>query len=111
MRDTFLHHGHTVLEILDEAAQTQKTMDLQDLFYRFTLDSIGQIGFGVDLEVLKKGNTPFADAFDKSQALTLHRHMNPIWFLTTWLSPEEWRERGRKKVLTDFTQDIISARR
>ena len=34
---------------LEEASMDGKCIDLQDLFFRFTLDSFGQIGFGVRL--------------------------------------------------------------
>ena len=56
MSDVFVHHGHTVLDILGNAADTKKQLDIQELFYKFTLDSIGQIGFGVDLGVLKSAS-------------------------------------------------------
>jgi hypothetical protein len=45
----FVDHGHKLQELLGKYAQTGEPFDLQDLFYRFTLDSIGKIAFGTDL--------------------------------------------------------------
>ena len=42
MFDTFLSHGYTVIDILSKGGR----VNILDLFYRYTLDSIGVIGFG-----------------------------------------------------------------
>jgi hypothetical protein len=54
------------------AARTQ--LDLQELMYRFTLDSFGKIGFGVQLGCLSSSDAkvPFAVAFDQAQVVRAH---------------------------------------
>jgi len=52
MREIFVKHGEMVLNILDKAAVNNEVIDAQHIFYKFTLDSIGQIGFGVELGCL-----------------------------------------------------------
>jgi cytochrome P450 len=111
MSDVFIHHGQTFLDILGKAADSNKQIDIQDLFYRFTLDSIGQIGFGVELDVLKKGRIPFSEAFDQSQAHIISRFLNPAWFLLKSVSPEGWRQTERLKLMANFIHNIIEARR
>ena len=111
MAETFAHHGHTVLEILDEAVQTQKTMNMQDLFYQFTLDSIGQIGFGVDLGVLRKGKIPFSEAFDQAQAEIPNRVTNPFWRLTGWFTGTHLRHWGNVAIMNKFAREVIQNRK
>lgn len=54
------------------AAQSREVIDVQDLMYRFTLDSFGRIGFGVQLGCLScQEQVPFAEAFDKMQMVRL----------------------------------------
>lgn len=55
-----------VLKKLDAAAAAQETLDLQDLFFRFTIDTFCFIAFGIDLHSLEKDH-PFAKAFDQTQ--------------------------------------------
>jgi hypothetical protein len=44
---------------------------MQALFHRFTLDSIGEIAFGVSLRSLEDPAQPFVAAFDAAQAAAL----------------------------------------
>ena len=39
MLDTFVHHAKSVVQILDD--KKNQSVEIQDLFYRFTFDSIG----------------------------------------------------------------------
>lgn len=56
------------------AAADNQVVDLQDIMYRFTLDSFGLIGFGVDLGCLStEGPVPFAAAFDRAQVVCCWR--------------------------------------
>ena len=41
----FTHHSDTLASKLQQLEGTQ--VDIQDCFYRFTLDSVGEIAFGV----------------------------------------------------------------
>lgn len=43
-------------------------LDLQELFFRFTLDSISEIAYGVSIGSLHDPSVPFLRAFDDAQA-------------------------------------------
>jgi hypothetical protein len=49
MRNIFERHGLEVLQILDSYADTGKPVDIADLFFKYTLDSIGEIAFGYNV--------------------------------------------------------------
>jgi len=60
-----------LVEVVGAAACSGSPLDLHDLMYRFTLDSFGQIGFGVDPGCLKtRGKVAFAAAFDSAQVVS-----------------------------------------
>merc|ERR1712151_550981 len=44
-------------------------IDLFNVLNRFTLDSIGEIGFGADVGSLEKPDSPFLASFDRAQQL------------------------------------------
>jgi cytochrome P450 len=55
-------------------------VDLQDLMYRFTLDTFARIGFGTDPGCLTTpGRLAFAEAFDRAQRTTNARFWMPLW--------------------------------
>ena len=65
---------------LDQLSQSNVVVDLQDLFYKFTLDSFLQIGFNVKLNsILQEKSVPFATAFDRTQNGLNFRFFSPIW--------------------------------
>lgn len=41
MRQTFDHHGRELISQLHQLSQSGETVNIQDLFFKFTLDSIG----------------------------------------------------------------------
>lgn len=53
------------LQELKSAIQNEATLDMHDLFHRFTLDSIGEIGFGVNVNSMENPNNPFANSFNE----------------------------------------------
>ena len=83
MTTTFRAHVGKLCEIVD--AHAGAPFDVQQLFARYTLDSIGQIGFGVEIGCLddKEGQDEerkaFAAAFDTSTNLIGNRFVDPLW--------------------------------
>ncbi len=59
------------------AMQAGKTIDVQDLFMRFTLDSFGLMGFGFDFDSIKQ-RPQFPDWFDYLQMRTELTLRNPV---------------------------------
>lgn len=57
--------------VVAAAAESGTPLDLHDLMFKFTLDSFGQLGFGVDPGCLATaGKVPFAAAFDSAQVVS-----------------------------------------
>eukprot|EP00002_Diphylleia_rotans_P030506 TRINITY_DN6276_c0_g1_i1.p1 TRINITY_DN6276_c0_g1~~TRINITY_DN6276_c0_g1_i1.p1 ORF type:complete len:494 (+),score=111.02 TRINITY_DN6276_c0_g1_i1:41-1522(+) len=79
MVPTFTHHAHTLLGILGKAADSKQVIDVQDLSFRFTLDSVGEILFGCNIDSLNKPSI-FAQAFDYLQIAVNGRYLtHPLW--------------------------------
>src|ERR1043165_4332865 len=81
------------LKIMEEKSKSGETFDLQDLFFRFTLDSFGKIAFGIDFKCLTEPDkpVPFATNFHFAQREISNRVGSPFWKITELLT-----ERGRK---------------
>ena len=70
MKDVFVANGRLLADIIGSAAANGVAVDIQDLFFRYTMDSIGQIGFGVQMGTMARakvggyasGGTPGATA-------------------------------------------------
>ena len=112
MSKVFVKNGHTVLRKLAEyAKQPQVSFDLQDVFFRYTLDSICEIGFGVELGSLSR-DVPFQKAFDRAQATSERRYYKALWKLERMLNlPVEAQLKRDVRVLNSFAYDTIKERR
>ena len=62
----------------ESAKENQTTLDAHDLFHRFTLDSIGEIAFGVNIQSMVQPDTPFAKSFNQYVAL-FSRRQSPLY--------------------------------
>ena len=73
---------------LNHFAEKESIVDLQDLFFRFTLDGFAKIGFNVlyaciDDQITlscmqQEEQVPFATAFDRAQNVVDYRFFNPF---------------------------------
>ena len=99
-------------ERLARAAAADAAVDLQDVFYRYTLDCFCQIAFGVQLGSLERDDVPFARAFDDAQATIQMRFVVPSWRLLRRLrvGPER-RMPAAIDVINEFAYGIIESRR
>lgn len=112
------------------------TIDLFDLFNRFTLQSFLRIGFDRDLKMLQQywqelrvfkqqlptsptdaqrvfvaPDLPFAKAFERAQAITDYRLFNTLWFVIEWLDGSRWELKQCLKQMDAFVWDVIRERR
>ncbi|KAJ1551498.1 hypothetical protein HK405_014392, partial [Cladochytrium tenue] len=96
---------------LGRAADAGETLDLQDLFFRFTLDSFCRIGFGRHLGTLEQA-TPvaFATAFDAAQMQMIMRFNTPLWWLVELVSPEGRAHRRNVATIKSFGRTIVQER-
>ncbi|EXB52689.1 Cytochrome P450 704C1 [Morus notabilis] len=85
----FRKNAAKVADILSEIAKTNKTIDIQDLFMKATLDSIFQVAFGVELDSMcgsSEEGKSFSNAFDDASSLTLWRYVDAFWKLKKFLN-------------------------
>merc|ERR1711998_149000 len=92
-----------------------QAFDVQDLFQRYTLDSIGELGFGVQLGCLESTEPiPFAVAFDGAQEQIWYRTVpdQVLWKVKRLFGlGNERNMSGWIHTLREFTQNVIDNRR
>ncbi|KAG0626729.1 hypothetical protein M758_2G147000 [Ceratodon purpureus] len=105
-----------LVPILFQACEKGDVVDLEDLFLRFSFDSICQLGFGVDPNCLDSSlpTVRFAQAFDKATEYTVLR-FRMLPFTMTFkkffnLSPERELKEALA-VVNEFAEGVIQARR
>jgi len=89
-------------------------MNVQDLFMRFTMDSIFKVTFGYEVGTLapELPDTPFAGAFATTNEIASSRFMNPFWKLQRVLNVgSEATVAKSAKVVDDFIYGVIKARK
>lgn len=105
---------NTLCDVLRTAAESESIVDIQDLFFRLTLDSFSEIGFGTKLGALTApGPIAFAAAFDRAQGIIDERFLTskPLW---VYGEPLNGKRRELKKcieIMDDFAYEMISERR
>lgn len=127
MEQTFVKHGREVCNIMD--ATRGDCFDLQTLFFKAALDSIGVLGFGIELSTLKqsKQDVPFVTAFDTVQRIAMDRLVSVPNQMCMVMLPQTWypgimryfrpfvgseRQMGLSLAqLDDFALDVIRKRR
>lgn len=115
----FVSKAHQVCGVLAKVAeQNDNTLDWQKLCSAFTLESIGEIGFGISLNCLdfqegRNGQAlPFATAFDRAQALCMGRLGRPgVLRRLAWFLKPEQELRQCVKTMDEFTSKVIRDRR
>lgn len=83
MHRIFAAHARKVIKIIRErSVNAGAHIDLQTIFFQFTMDSICEIAFGQDLDTLNSESF-FGTAFDNAQAISYRRFSTPpfIWKL------------------------------
>mmetsp|Transcript_30659 Transcript_30659/g.60156 ORF Transcript_30659/g.60156 Transcript_30659/m.60156 type:complete len:557 (-) Transcript_30659:24-1694(-) len=66
-QDVFTKHGRELVHLLQESGGAP--IDIQDLFFKYTLDSFGVMAFDVDFKTMTPKPDPFGAAFDNSHRL------------------------------------------
>ena len=106
------------MELLDDNASLDgatygRSIDMQQVFFNYTLESMGEIGFGVELGCLSSKASPFSEAFDAAQSLTMARVFDPLWKLKRALciGKNERELYDALKTVDTFSIDVIADRR
>jgi hypothetical protein len=91
-----------------ESADPEKPVDVFNLMNRFTLDTIGEIGFGKSIDSLGDPSSPFLLSFDRAQQLFFRRFIFPLWRICRWFNIGYEREaKMHVETLNTFTYKIV----
>jgi hypothetical protein len=89
----------------------KESIELQHLCFRFTLDTIGAIGFGIDTSTLDDPLgviPPYVNAFDRAQQLIVSRSFKPfVKSLGFLLYKSESELQDHIRVAHDFVANVV----
>ncbi|KAH7692448.1 Abieta-7,13-dien-18-ol hydroxylase protein [Dioscorea alata] len=106
----FQKNASKLAAIVYQGAYSNESMDIQELFMRATMDSIFEIGFGLELNSLEgqSEGSQFTKAFDNSSEFTMLRYFNPFWKIKRFLNiGSEAKLKENIKVVDDFVYRLI----
>jgi cytochrome P450 len=87
---------------------SQCTVDMFNIMNRFTLDTIGEIGFARDIGSLDNADSPFLKAFDKAQQICFMRLVMPFWGLRRLLRlGDEWQSKRQFSLLRGYSLETV----
>ncbi|XP_075642808.1 cytochrome P450 704C1-like isoform X2 [Castanea sativa] len=75
--------------ILSEAVSSNRTIEIQDLFMKSSLDSVFKIVLGVELDSMcgtYEEGIRFSNAFDEASAITSYRYVDIFWKIKRFLN-------------------------
>ncbi|KAG0305905.1 hypothetical protein BGZ98_003310 [Dissophora globulifera] len=109
----FVKEANIVVDYLAQVADNGRIVDLQNLFYLFTLDSFGEVSFGQTFGCLRtpEKEVEFAAAFDRLNTVVFNRLFEGAWQLSEWATGMNKQVAKDKKIVNDFAMDIINSRR
>ncbi|KAK6344303.1 hypothetical protein TWF696_007943 [Orbilia brochopaga] len=99
--EVFPKYWEKARQELDEAADTGKVVDMEELFLEFTTRVMGRVAFGMDLS----NSHPFSAAFDYASDLTGLRFQNPLWKLNYYLFGHKFR--SAVSIVKSFGNEIV----
>eukprot|EP00026_Physarum_polycephalum_P007303 Phypoly_transcript_07362.p1 GENE.Phypoly_transcript_07362~~Phypoly_transcript_07362.p1 ORF type:complete len:509 (+),score=83.21 Phypoly_transcript_07362:77-1603(+) len=105
----FYDRAKVMNQILGAYAKSGKSIDVQKIFMRYTIDSIGELGYGIIIDALKENKSAleFCESFDYVQAETSFRFIiNPVW---KWLPQGNFKKHMER--VDNFMKDIVAQRK
>lgn len=108
-----MQEGQKVVHYLGKIADQGLVIDLQEVFYKFTLDTFGEVSFGQSFGCLDnpEEEVEFATAFDRMNAVVFNRLFDASWRLREWYTGVNKQVVRDKKIVVDFALGIIRKRR
>nr|WAW38270.1 CYP704A234 [Plumbago zeylanica] len=104
-----------LVAILSALSEKKTDFDVLDILKRFSLDSIFEIGFGVELNCLDGSNKQgieFMKAFDEANALVFYRFVDPFWKIKKALNIGfEATLKRHLGLIHDFARQVIATKR
>lgn len=89
---------------------SSSSFDMQDLFQKFTIDSIGKIAFGKTIGALEQERVLFAESFDFCQFQANASFIDPLWVFKRYLTPTGWLFHYHIRRLNRFAYDLVRER-
>ena len=108
MTGVFINHAKELIKVLDN--NENKVVDIQEYFQRFTIDSFGEIGFGVNIDSLNNDNNEFAKNFKIACLNSSFRFFWVFWEYTPFLNSERELKKSIE-YLNKFAFDMIQKRK
>ncbi|GLJ50367.1 hypothetical protein SUGI_1073260 [Cryptomeria japonica] len=112
--DAFRKYAVKLNSVLEQKAINGAVVNMQDLLLRMTIDSIGELSFGVEIGSLVSSlpDVPFASAFDRSNAHCASRYFDPFWKLKKQFNiGSEAKAKQDVRVLDNFIYPLIQKRK
>ncbi len=110
----FEKRAASAIEADNRAATNGFSIDLQDVFFRLTIDTTSIVTFGIDLRsVENERQHTFALAFDELSNLCQKRFLDPLFEIKRLLNLT-WRERRikvLKGIVDEFAHEVIASKR
>lgn len=105
-----------IIKVLERSIiqNTNDAIDIQDIFFRMTIDTIVSLAFDVELDsITRETQHPFALAFDKAQLLCHDRIIDPSFPIKRYfqLTKEEREIKSCLALMNDFTEKVICRKR
>ena len=107
--DIFNHDLTIVIDYIKE--KKDKSFDLQSLMHKFTLESISQIAFGLNLGCISDNEVEFANDFDYCTACINDSMVNPFWLFDRYCTYNGWKYFACLRRLNKFSKQVIQERR
>nr|XP_043628820.1 cytochrome P450 704C1-like [Erigeron canadensis] len=109
--EIFRNNTFKLRNILSEAANTNQTVDINDLLMKATMDSLFKVAFGVDLDNMSNSteeSAKFTRAFDDANTLIIRRLVDITWKIKKFLNIGSEAELTRNmKVIDEFVYKVI----
>ncbi|KAL1546457.1 cytochrome P450 704C1-like isoform X1 [Salvia divinorum] len=110
----FKENAVKLANVLSESADSDRPIDIQDLFMRSTLDSIFKVAFGSDLDStsgLNEEGARFSRAFDAASEITAWRYVDVLWRIKKALNLGlEARLKENVRVVDEFVYKLINTK-
>ncbi|KAG0094724.1 hypothetical protein BGZ93_006861 [Podila epicladia] len=111
--NAFCNKGQLVVDYLSIMADSGQPVDLQEIYYKFTLDSFGEIAFGESFGCLDKpgDEVPFALAFDRLNHNLSERFLSPVWRIRNWYEGKVDTMEEDTRIVEEFCYGVIRRRK
>lgn len=91
-----------------QASKSGQAVDMFNIMNRFTLDTIGEIGFGRNIGALENADSPFLKSFDRAQQIMFVRLCVPLWRLRRFLRLGDEADGPKHfKLLKDYSAETV----